>query len=62
MDCEHLMDQASGSFAEGAKTIRIPYATDPAPCGKEVEVLCTADGWTVFQSRGQHGNPQVSIN
>ena len=58
MDCEHLMDQAGGSLAEGTKTIRIPYATEE---NKEVEVLCTADGWTVFQSRGQHGNPQVSI-
>ena len=48
-DCSDL--ELSGNFTSGVKTIFIK--------NKPVEVFCDESGWTVFQSRGQFGNPMT---
>ena len=50
-DCHGLEQEAKGtkSFTAGVHTIGI--------LGQRVEVQCQSEGWTVIQSRGQHGNP-----
>ncbi len=50
-DCEELKTKEGSSYSAGTKSI----VFDDAAGAKSVH--CDADGWTVFQSRGQFGNP-----
>ena len=47
LDCSDY--ELKGNYTPGVKQICIG--------GRSVEVYCDNDGWTVFQSRGQFGNP-----
>ncbi len=50
LDCADIWK--NGQKKEGVYNITIPTRVEP------VQVYCAKNGWTVFQSRGQFGNPE----
>ena len=51
-DCADIKEAMGERFSAGTHKIKISDGYD----FESVPVYCDSDGWTVIQSRGQHGN------
>ena len=49
--CKELKCRTGSSYAAGVYNLTVIHGGPPVPA------FCDEDGWTVIQSRGQHGNP-----
>ncbi len=53
-DCFEAFELLKSDYVPGIYTLRFAANGSADTSGR---VFCDADGWTVFQSRGQFGNP-----